>query len=448
MADTWTVAPPIAPNFLALSIGGNIVTPPGLVGDGVANESAAIMAAINAAPNGTRFYFPAGVYLVHSGEGPPPLGVFVNGRANMEFFGDGTATVFKWDTSQTGTAMMTFTACDNFLFHDLVFDNASSPAFGGMRFYGMRRFEVRDCIFDDSTGLNDQPEGMDRYGLVLGRTNRTHQDVRIYRNFCNKVQLEVDEVERAAIYNNRVYRGWQTAGIGCFTMGGAGTIADVLIENNTIIDPQPPGSAIAVHMDPPEDWACLVQRVTIRNNHILIKDPSAAFAGTLPGGCGMSIGQPYVVAEPRGNVWEDIAVVGNHIRVLTGGSGELIRFYSNEFMDFDRVWIKDNVIHGATPVGNPPVESTVGLRFIRRLVLSGNQILDVYYAVNTSQQMLGEVHDNYLVGNYATTPANPPRYISYNSRGNNTWGPNNTGSPGSVYEWGDGGQTYGDEVIP
>jgi hypothetical protein len=427
------VAPPAPPQFERLTIQRPVVTPAGLVGNGVANESAAIMAAVAANPQGARFYFPAGMYKVHTAEGPPTQGVWIDNYSSFEFFGDGHATVFRWDTAQPGTGMMTFGACTNMLFHDLTFDSAGSPSFCGMRFYSCRRIEIRDCVFADSTSANDQAEGMDRYGLVFGHGGQTHQDIRVTGCFFDRVQCEFNHLQRAVISGNRSYRGWQTCGIGIFTNGTAAVAEDVLIENNSVIDAQPPGSAICVHMDPPQDDQAIMRRIWIKNNNILMKDATLSFAGAVPGG-GISIGQPFLSADSEGCIWEDIAFVGNKMRKLTGLGEAFISILCNaNFFTLYRFHIKDNVIRTA----GPPTD----IRYLREATVSGNRsILDSGHpgwVLTGAQEM--ELKDNHVI---AGDPG-AAYYFVQDVVGWNTYGPNNTGTGGSAphapthnYTWG------------
>jgi hypothetical protein len=436
------VAPPIPPAFERLTIQRPIVTPAGLVGNGVANESAAIMAAVAANPQGARFYFPAGVYRVHTGEGPPTIGVWIDGYSNFEFFGDGQATVFGWDTAQTGTGMMTFANCNNLLFHDLTFDSAGSPSFCGMRWYGCRRIEIRDCVFADSTSADNQPEGMDRYGLVFGHGGRTHQDVRVTGCVFDRVQCEFNHLQRAVISGNRVYKGWQTCGIGIFTNGTAAIAEDVLIENNNVTDTQPPGSAICVHMDPPQDDQAIMRRIWIKNNNILMKDPDLSFAGAEPNG-GISIGQPFLSADSEGCIWEDIAFVGNKMRKLTALGEAFISILCNpNFFTLYRFHIKDNVINTIGPVAD--------IRYLREATVSGNTLTMggglAYWgwAFTGTQEM--ELKDNHVIAANVGSP-----YYHFDDQvGWNTYGPNNTGTggTGTPYTFGNNSPAATDVIVP
>jgi hypothetical protein len=59
----------------------------GARGDGVTDDTAAIQAAINAAPKGATIYFPVGIYTVSN--------VLVNNRSGLSFVGEGRKSIIK-----------------------------------------------------------------------------------------------------------------------------------------------------------------------------------------------------------------------------------------------------------------------------------------------------------------------------------------------------------------
>jgi Pectate lyase superfamily protein/Fibronectin type III domain len=331
----------------------------GVRGDGLADDSARIQAIIEQAPNNTRFYFPAGTYRIAS--------VVIANRSGLELYGDGGASILQWSGAglpRSETPMMTFSGVSDLLIRDLAFDNRSIPAFGGVVFYSTKRVEIKNTSFTDSRPRPSSHK--DRYGFVFAHGSSPHQDLKIHDNVITNLQLEVDHAERVEIRNNTVTRGTQTAGIGLFTVNSGALMHDYLIDGNLVIDPEPPASGIAVHLDPPTDNRSSFRRIRIANNSIVFKT-----AGTM----GISIGTPYVPAKTLGNVFEDVAIEGNLIRVHSSapGSGELVRVLSNGSFVFSRLVVRGNVLlaHGRLA---PTVDSTAQIRYAQEAVIASNSL--------------------------------------------------------------------------
>ena len=79
----------------------------GAVGDGVADDTAAIQAAVNAAQiTGQSVYLPAGTYLVTSVNGSGAINI----SAGIEMFGDGAGTIIKLKSGATGFVIYGYNA--------------------------------------------------------------------------------------------------------------------------------------------------------------------------------------------------------------------------------------------------------------------------------------------------------------------------------------------------
>jgi Pectate lyase superfamily protein len=303
----------------------------GAVCDGTVDDSAAIQAAIDRAPNNTRFYFPAGTCRF--------AGIVISHRSRLEFDGDGASSIMRWSGAGLpggyNHPMMTFTSVSDLLIRDLAFDNRSINTYGGVVFFSTKRVEIRDTTFTDS---NPQaPIGIDRYSYVFGRGDVPHEDVRIHRNAITNLQLEVDHVRRLEVRENTVTRGTQTAGIGLFSVDNRSVLEDVLIDSNTIIDPETSG--IALLLDPPSNSDVSFQRIRVTNNSILFRTA---------GEVGISVGTSYVPARPTGNIFRDITIEGNYVLALpaAGPTGELLRVLSGGSFTFDRLVVRGNVLVG------------------------------------------------------------------------------------------------------
>jgi hypothetical protein len=265
----------------------------GAVCDGTVDDSAAIQAAIDRAPNNTRFYFPAGTCRF--------AGIVISHRSRLELDGDGASSIMRWSGAGLpggyNHPMMTFTSVSDLLIRDLAFDNRSINTYGGVVFFNTRRVEIRDTTFTDS---NPQaPIGIDRYSYVFGHGDVPHEDVWIHRNAITNLQLEVDHVRRLEVRENTVTRGTQAAGIGLFS----------------------------------------VRRIRVTNNSILFRTA---------GEVGISVGTSYVPARPTGNIFKDITIEGNYVLALpaAGPTSELLRVLSGGSFTFDRLVVRGNVLVG------------------------------------------------------------------------------------------------------
>lgn len=316
------VNPPTITNVIDMKVAG-------AAGNGVTDDSAAIQAAINSAPNGTRFYFPAGTYLLKS--------ITIGAKNNIEFQGvNQTSSVLRWKLTSPYTPMMTFTGTTDFRIHQIGLDNRSIDKYGGVGFYSVKRLIIENTRFVDSApvGLN----GFDHYSYVFGAGGVAHEDLIIRNNVIDNLQLEVDWAKRVDILSNSITKGTATAGIGLFVINDGAAMEDYLIQYNKLIDCY--GSGVAVHLDPPYKNNCGIKRIKIHDNCIV---------RTTINGIGISVGTPSLASASSGNLFEDIDIQRNVIAcdTLTGvAPKEHVRCLSNDDFTFNRLIVKDNVFLG------------------------------------------------------------------------------------------------------
>jgi hypothetical protein len=273
-------------------------------------------------------------------------------------------------------------------------------------FYATKRVEIKNTSFTDS--LPQPSSRTDRYVHVFAHGPSPHEDLKIHDNVITHLQLEVDHAQRVEIRNNTVTRGTQTAGIGLFTVASDALMQDYLIDGNLVIDPEPPASGIAVHLDPPTDNCSSFRRIRIANNSIVFKT-----AGTV----GISIGTPYVPAKTQGNVFQDVAIEGNLIRIYSSAppTGELVRALSNGSFSFSGLMVRGDVLLGHGRLA-PTADSTAQIRYAQdKALIVGNALRQ---AVNGLVVVVAQ--ETHIIDN-AIEAVSGPAYTYSDSRGGNVF---------------------------
>jgi polygalacturonase len=286
-----------APTNLAISgVGVVNMRTAGARGDGVANDSKAIQAAINAAPNGAKLYFPAGIYRLNS--------ITVEGRSGLVFEGDGPATILQWSgvgLPDSYTAMMTFTNVDGLTFQNLWLDNRAINRFGGVRLYSVKNVLIQRTRFYDSN--RQLPITDDRYAFVFGQGKTPSENINVIDNVFDDLELEIDHARRVRVSNNTLTRGTWLA----FNWSSHSTNSvaeDYELTNNTFIDPN--GYAITFHSE--SKGPHLVRNIRISNNKILM--PSLKRFG-------INVGNSQNQID-TGTIWKNIIIENNHIEYGRG----------------------------------------------------------------------------------------------------------------------------------
>ena len=347
----------------------------GAKGDGLANDTAAIQAAIDRAKPGEKIYFPAGVYDVSN--------LVVKNRSGLSFLGTGQQSLIR---QKSGAARIaTIESSNNIVIANLAFDANGIESYGGIVFYAVRGIRLENNMFIDRAA---KPAGStDRYSFVFGRGSVPSQDIKILNNFIEDLQLEVNHSQKVIIDRNTVKRAIATAGIGIFTVGDKAIAEDYQITNNTVLDP--PGAGISVGLDPPTDSYCVFRRITIASNNI-VRSKTAGY--------GIRIGTPDNSKKSAGNVFESIDIKNNRILIEGGAPPQpqqiLFNTSPSAGVGFDRVTVTGNTIDSAGPKNKGYV---IDLRRVQNSLIADNSVKGVTNGISLGGDLLANEMRNNVV---------------------------------------------------
>jgi len=357
----------------------------GARGDGVADDTAPIQAAINAAKAGERIYFAAGIFNVSN--------FVVKNRQGLFFVGEGRKSIIK---QKTGAARIaTVEASRDIVISSLAFDANGIVSYGGVVFYAAKGVRIENNTFFDSAS---KPIGnTDRYSFVFARGSEPSQDIKIVNNVIDDLQLEVNHSQRVLIDRNTVKRAIATAGIGIFTVGDKAIAEDYQITNNTVIDP--PGAGFSIGIDPSTDNHCIFRRITIADNQI---------TRTKTAGYGIRLGTPDSSKKTTGNVFENIEIKNNRIRIESGAPQQLQLIISNTSasagIGFDRLIVTGNTLESDGPKNRG---YAIDLRRIQNSVIADNSLKGVSNGISLGGDLLAnEMRNNVVIASdvaYAIT---------------------------------------------
>lgn len=347
----------------------------GAKGDGLANDTAAIQRTIDAAPDGSTIYFPAGTYAVTN--------LQVHDRSGLSFVGEGRQSTIR---QQAGAARIaTFMRSRDITIRHLAFDANGIASYGGVVFYDAQAVRIENNFFFDGA---PKPIGRtDRYSFVFARGGTPSQDIQILDNHIEDLQVEVDHARRVTIEGNTVKRPVKTAGIGIFTITDGAVAEDFEITNNTVIDPL--GSGFSVVIDPPTNGSCIFRRITIANNHI-VQSRHQSY--------GIRIGTGNNSRATSGNIFDDIVVKNNRIRVEATAPRPNALIFANSSQRagivFDRLVVSGNTIenHATTQHGY-----AIDLRQITNSLIADNTVKGVVHGISLNGGLLHNRIDNNVV---------------------------------------------------
>ncbi|MPZ76986.1 MAG: hypothetical protein GEU77_10715 [Deltaproteobacteria bacterium] len=344
----------------------------GAKGDGVANDTAAIQKTINAAPDGSTIYFPAGTYDVSN--------LQVKSRSGLSFIGEGRNSVIKQKTGAQRIA--TFTNSRDIVITKLSFDANGIKSYGGVVFYAVTGVQIENNSFVDSA---PKPiASTDRYSFVFAKGSQPSRDIKILNNVIEDLQLEVNHSRRVVIEGNTVSRAVKTAGIGIFTVGHNAIAEDYLIKGNEIIDP--PGAGFSVGIDPPTSRNCVFRWITIINNRV-IRTKTAGF--------GIRIGTPDSSKASTGNVFEDIVVKDNLFQIGTTAPASREVIFANTSaksgISFDRLTVAGNTIENHGPINQG---FAIDLRGVQNSIIADNTVKGVGSGIALTGPLANDVRNN------------------------------------------------------
>ncbi|MGH7794186.1 MAG: glycosyl hydrolase family 28-related protein [Candidatus Binatia bacterium] len=363
----------------------------GARGDGVSDDTAAIQKTINAAPERSTIYFPAGTYDVSN--------LSVKNRSALSFMGDERKSVIR---QKTGAARIaTFEKSSDIVITKLAFDANGIHSYGGVVFYAAKGVLIENNSFIDSAPKHNRAG--DHYSFVFGKGAEPSQNIKILNNTIEYLQLEVDHSRNVVIEGNTVKGSIGTSGIGVFTVGNDAIAEDYLIKGNTVIDP--PGAGFHVVTDPPSSRNCVFRRITIVGNRLIRTNTQ---------GYGIRIGTLNNSKAASGNVFEDIAIKDNLIRIEATAPATRQLVFANSShaagILFNRLTVTGNTIENEAP-GNSGF--AIDLKRIQNSVVAENTIKGVANGI----ALAGELLANEVRNNVVTASGVAYRFDS--SRGKN-----------------------------
>ena len=345
----------------------------GAKGNGITDDTAAIQAAIDAAKPGDVIYFTPGVYIVSN--------FVVKNRTGLSFRGEGRESIIR---QKIGAGRMaTIDSSRDIVIANLTFDANGIQAFGGVALYAIAGIRIENNTFIDSA---QKPWGKpDRNSFNFGRGSAPSRDIKILNNHIEDLQLDFAHSRQVVVDGNIIRRGGKTAGIGIYTVGDNSIAEDFQITNNTVIDPI--GAGFNVGLEPPTNGHCIFRRITLANNQVI---------RTGTAGYGMRIGTPDNSKRSTGNIFEDITIKDNRLRVESSAPRPVQSIFANSSdraeLVFTKMIVSGNTIEHESPNGT---EFAIDLRRIQKSFVIGNTVRGSANGISVAGELLSnEIRNN------------------------------------------------------
>jgi len=399
-------------------------------GDGTTNDTAAIIAAIAATPDGGTVWFPPGTYVVEN--------INVTNRHGLTFNSPGAnQSILKRLSPGSGgndtLPLLYFSGAGNtdITVQNLGFDMNNCLNFcGGPKFGHVMRFKaLYNHIFDSNLNTTNTN---DKFGLIAtGDQAGTDTDALIFGNVLDDTQMEVDGVSGVTISSNFVTRPRMTAGIGVFSQSGASgrQVKNVKIINNHIVDGNISCGSICIDLDPANVNDYSYYNMTVQGNTIVFTGTGTAVRNAI------KIGSSSTVTATTGNTFRNFLVANNVIDYGASFANSSIAI-ALQSSAVDNLFLDDfKLIGNLITLRNSAVAGGQGMnaRFLRNSVIEDNQVNvagsnaaavvatglamahikdNIFYGTNTSGSVGAFHFDNssanaaYVYQNYAPNTTN------------------------------------------
>jgi hypothetical protein len=247
---------------------------------------------------------------------------------------------------------------------------------------------VSGVRIENNTFIDSAPKLIgrtDRYSFVFARGSVPSRDIKILNNVIEDLQLEVNHSQRVLIEGNTVRRAVATAGIGIFTVGDGAIAEDYQITNNTVVDAV--GAGFSVGIDPPTDSQCVFRRITIADNQVI---------RTKTAGYGVRLGTPNNSMKTTGNVFEDIVIKNNRLRIETTAPQPSQMIFANTTATagiiFNGLIVSGNKIENEGPGAKG---YAIDLRRVQKSLVADNSVKGATSGISLTGELLSnEVRNN------------------------------------------------------
>ncbi len=323
----------------------------GAIGDGVANDTAAIQAAVNAS-TGNTLYIPAGTYLVSSE-------IFL--VSNITLAGEGPGTIIKIANGSYAAGTRIFTATEfggdggknNITIQDITFDGnkgnigtARSPI---ITYFKGSNFSVIGCTFQNCEGiclnLSTITENVKIENVKFINCGGAPDNSDGYRKqaiaFSNSTGGSATRT-RSVLITNCIF---DSQGLDCISLGNCD---DVIVSGNTAKDSYSFAYTVA------NPFNCT--NVTISNNAIFNTNQGAFVSNTPP----LAIDLPDLT---NGSIANNVISSCNAAGIGVFSSSKNIVVFGNSLLNvcnFVGSWVGGISIGGAVSVGFPDNIIVVG----------------------------------------------------------------------------------------